>query len=204
MANSSWRHHALRRLSHSCHMPAPTDALTSSSQDSSQKSQSTLHPCSRTVEQIVDVPVPQILEQKSLNQNANKWRNYRTSWLSVQCPTVGLRRRVLGWAAQRPHNDLLGSLVSEALSKMLCAGTPKYLLICSCESDPVVWSATAHSTHHQQIFEAKRCMVRVQVVTAHTPLALNIATSCSPEAFMYAEARATVITHTSTDHNPVQ
>ena len=50
-------------LLHSRHVPALTDAWTSSSQDSSQKSQRIVHPCSRIVEQIVDVPVPQILEQ---------------------------------------------------------------------------------------------------------------------------------------------
>ena len=46
------------------HMLALTDAQTSSSsQDSSQKSQRSVHPCSRTVEQIFDVPVPLIVEQ---------------------------------------------------------------------------------------------------------------------------------------------
>ena len=44
-------------------MPALTDALTSSSQDSSQKSQRIVHPCSRIVEQLVDLPVPQMLVQ---------------------------------------------------------------------------------------------------------------------------------------------
>ena len=43
-------------LLHSCHMLVLTDALTSSSQDSSQKSQRSVHPCSRIVEQIVDAP----------------------------------------------------------------------------------------------------------------------------------------------------
>ena len=46
-----------------CLMLALTDALASSSQDSSQKSQRVVHPCSRIREQIVDVPIPQILEQ---------------------------------------------------------------------------------------------------------------------------------------------
>ena len=44
-------------------MLALTNTLTSSFQDSSQKSQRIVHPCSRIIGQIVDVPAPQILEQ---------------------------------------------------------------------------------------------------------------------------------------------
>ena len=43
-------------LLQSCHVPALTDALTASAQDSSQKSQRIVHPCSRIFEPIADVP----------------------------------------------------------------------------------------------------------------------------------------------------
>ena len=63
-------------------MPALTDALTSSSQDPSQQAQRIVHPCSRIVEQIVDVSVSQIVEQIAIESTRKE--NARGSGAVIQ------------------------------------------------------------------------------------------------------------------------
>ena len=64
---------SLTCLLHSCHMPALTDAMTQSSQDSSQKSQRFVHPCSRIVAHIVNVAVVFFQRQCSRAACATLW-----------------------------------------------------------------------------------------------------------------------------------
>ena len=76
-------------------MPALTDALTSSSQDSSQEQQRTVHPCSRIVEQTVDVPAPQILEHvviESIRQEIAMATN-TVEVLKLYCKTDSVQER---------------------------------------------------------------------------------------------------------------
>ena len=101
-------------LLHRCHMSALTDALTSSSQDSSQTSQRSVEPCSRILEEIVDVPIPKILEQivteskrkqisqllqtgvtgKTLAHFPNTWENIRAPVPKKVAPVLPVRVQI--------------------------------------------------------------------------------------------------------------